>query len=128
MSEVSKANGLDCDVILPVPLHPERLRWRGFNQSLLLARRIGEALQVGVDAFSLVRARNTQPQVELSATERKRNVREAFRLTRRSQILGRRVLLVDDVYTSGATVSECAMVLKEGGAKEIRVLTLARVM
>lgn len=128
MTEVSKANRLECDLILPVPLHPDRLRWRGFNQSLLLARHIGKALQIGVDAFSLVRERNTQPQVELSAIERQRNVREAFRLTRRSGIVDRRVLLVDDVYTSGATVRECAMVLKEGGAKEIHVLTLARAM
>jgi ComF family protein len=114
------------DVILPVPLHPKRLRWRGFNQSVLLAREVSRATNVPLDPFTLYRSKETLPQTQLTGEERRRNVRAAFSLKTRESVADRRVLLLDDVYTSGATVNECSRVLEQSGAKVVYVLTLAR--
>ena len=114
----------DADFVVPVPLHPWR-RWRrGFNQAEALAACLDRPV-----VNALRRARATQPQSGLTARQRRRNVRNAFRLSRR---LPRRtlqhatVVLVDDVRTTGATLAACARVLKEGGARTVRVLTVAR--
>ena len=117
---------IDPDVIVPVPLYPKRLRWRGFNQSVLLAREVSRAYGIPMDLFLLQRRHETAAQTRLAEEERRRNVRGAFTLDPDRPIRGKRVLIVDDVYTSGATVNECSRTLKQGGAKEIYVLTLAR--
>jgi ComF family protein len=114
------------DLIIPVPLHPKRLRWRGFNQSLLLARRVSHMYQVPIDPFLLYRNRETPPQTQLTEDERRKNVRGAFAIASGEALKEKNVLLVDDVYTSGATVNECCRVLVRGGAREVYVLTLAR--
>jgi ComF family protein len=114
------------DLIIPVPLHPQRLRWRGFNQSLILTRAIGRAQRVHVDPFLLERTRATVPQTQLRGHERRANVRGAFAVKKTERLQGKQVLLVDDVYTSGATVEECAKVLCRGGAEVVDVFTLAR--
>lgn len=115
------------DLAVAVPLHWRRRLSRGFNQSALIAARLG--LAVG---RPIVRARHTPPQVTLTAAERRRNVRGAFRLARwpwrRRQVRGRVVVLVDDVSTTGATLEACAKVLKEAGAREVRALTVARAL
>jgi ComF family protein len=118
----------ECQVglIIPVPLHPKRLRWRGFNQSVLLARQISRAYNIPMDPFVLQRSKETPAQTQLTEEERRRNVRAAFTLNPAKSIEGQKILLVDDVYTSGATVNECSRTLKRHGAKEIYVLTLAR--
>jgi ComF family protein len=112
------------DIIIPVPLHISRLRWRGFNQAHLLAQQFADG--TAIDPYSLTRVRPTQPQVELHESERRRNVAGAFRVTRPERIDGRRVLLVDDVYTTGATVDECSHMLVRAGAHCVDVLVLAR--
>jgi ComF family protein len=114
------------DVIVPVPLHLSRLRWRGFNQAALLARRIAAGKSVPVDVFALERTRATQPQVELDEKARRQNVAAAFRVSHPDRIRRRRVLLVDDVYTTGSTVNECSRVLRGAGARAVDVLVLAR--
>jgi ComF family protein len=114
------------ELIVPVPLHPKRLRWRGFNQSVLLARQVSHAYGTPMDPFLLVRRRETPPQTQLSEQERRRNVRGAFAVEAGKPVKNRTVLLVDDVYTSGATVNECSRALRRAGAKEVYVLTLAR--
>jgi ComF family protein len=108
-----------------VPLHRQRLRQRGFNQSLLLARVIGSGLSIKVDFTSLQRTRVTEPQVNLSSEEREGNVKGAFTVKDPSAFRGKRVLLVDDVLTTGATITECGKALKASGA-EVFALTLAR--
>lgn len=118
---------LPFDLILPVPLHRRRLRERGFNQAELLARRCARAWGLRVSGGVLVRVRFTHPQTELDREERRRNVREAFRLRRPAVVRGRRILLVDDVLTTGATAQECARVLRGGGAQVVTVFTLARI-
>ncbi len=113
-------------VVAAVPLHPRRLAGRGFNQSLLLARTASRMLGAVLSVDGLVRTRNTRPQIDLSPEERERNVKGAFSAARPGEFAGMDVLLVDDVYTTGATVKECAKVLKKAGAFRVRVLTVAR--
>lgn len=118
----------DYDRVLPVPLHLTRLRWRGFNQSLILARAIGQRIDTPVDPWLLGRTRPTPPQTKLSREERRANVRGAFGVNTPALAKGKRFLLVDDVYTSGATVEECARTLYQNGARSVDVFTLARVV
>lgn len=114
------------DAVMPVPLHSSRLRQRGFNQALLLAEGVSRRFGLPLRYDDLIRIRPTRPQVELSGRERSANVRGAFAMRRPGTAAGLRVLLVDDVLTTGATMNECARVLKENGASTVTVLTLAR--
>lgn len=114
------------DLILPVPLHPQRLRQRGFNQSNLLARRISRRHSIPLDFTTLKRIRPTQPQTQLSGPERRENIRGAFEVQNPQTIQKKHLLLIDDVYTTGATVGECSKVLRKAGAGQVDVLTLAR--
>jgi ComF family protein len=115
------------DIIIPVPLHPKRLRQRGFNQASLLARRLGSALKISVDYGSLKRSRWTEPQTGLTRRQRAANVRGAFDLKAPEKVRGKGILRLDDVLTTGETVNQCVRVLKrDGGAKEVVVLTVAR--
>lgn len=118
--------GQDYDLIVPVPLHVQRLRWRGFNQSLILSQAIGRAHSIPVDPFLLRRIRPTMPQTQLNKSERRANVHGAFAVIPLERLKEKRVLLVDDVYTSGATVEECARTLRRSGAEVVDVFTLAR--
>jgi len=115
------------DLVLPVPLHPKRLRQRGFNQSLLLARRISRRRSIPLDFTALLRIHHTQPQTRLSGPERQKNIRGAFVVERPERVTGKKILLIDDVFTTGATVQECSKVLLQAGASQVDVLTLARV-
>lgn len=116
----------DLDLIVPVPLHPRRLRWRGFNQSVVLGRAVGRAWGLRLDPFVLTRRKETAPQSALALKERRPNVRGAFAIAPRRSVEGMRLLLVDDIYTSGATANECTRVLLRSGAREVQVLTLGR--
>ncbi len=120
-------NGIAYHSIIPVPLHPERLRKRGFNQSLFLARSVSEKYKIPLDGYTLIRNKWTEPQVGLSERDRKDNVRGAFLIIKRDKVTDRNILLVDDVYTSGNTVEECSKTLIKAGASRVDVLTLARV-
>ncbi len=113
-------------VAVPVPLHPSRLRERGFNQSELLARVLRRRLGCEVDTRSVARVRRTRPQASLPAAERAANIRDAFAVRSPSSIQGRRVLLVDDVVTTLNTVAECVRVLRDAGAAEACVVAAAR--
>jgi ComF family protein len=116
----------DADLILPVPLHPARLRAREFNQSLLLADRLGRHLSRPVSATHLIRVLATDPQTTLTRQERLRNLRQAFDVRNPGALAGRHILLVDDVFTTGATLNECAKTVLKAGALSVRALTLAR--
>jgi ComF family protein len=140
LGRLMRDHGVDvlagADIALPVPLHWSRRHWRGFNQAELLAARLG--LPVG---HLLRRVRRTRPQVDLPARERQANVDGAFALRRRdtwhwpawlrrrvaASLAGLTVVLVDDVSTTGATLEACARVVKRAGAKQVRVITAARV-
>lgn len=117
---------LAVDVIVPVPLHQSRLRSREFNQSLLMADRVGRYLMRPVSTTDLVRVTATQSQTALNRSERLRNLRRAFHVRNAVPFAGCHVLLVDDVFTTGTTLNECAKALRAAGAKSISALTLAR--
>ncbi len=116
------------DLVIPVPLHRARLRWRGFNQAALLGAALARRLNCPLDVATLARVHATAPQTARDRGARARNVRNAFAVRRPSRVAGRRILLVDDVMTTGATADECARVLRAAGARRIDVLTLARVL
>lgn len=117
------------DLIVPVPLHPKRLKERGFNQSGLLAGELAHRLKAPVSFDALKRKSQTQPQTRLNREERLKNVKGAFEVTDAGKVRGRRVLLVDDVFTTGTTLSECARTLKrKGGATEVVALTVTRAL
>ncbi len=108
------------DIIVPVPLHRSRIRSRGYNQSQLLADELGNLFGVPVVSKVLVRTRATQSQTRLTAQERQQNVKGAFKVPDPDVIVNRRILLVDDVVTTGCTLNECAKTLKKAGAREIQ--------
>ena len=122
------------DIILPVPLHPGRLRRRGFNQAHLLirswpdlaARGFCDLPRIRIERDVLIRKIPTPPQTALGRAQRAINIKNAFDLNREETIAGKRVLLIDDVYTTGATVNECGRLLLSRGAQQVDVLTLAR--
>jgi ComF family protein len=122
-------------VVIPVPLHAEKMRQRGFNQSELVAgaalrclRRKGLMPELSLNITTLIRRRATASQVGMSVEQRQANIRGAFKVLRPDQVAQRDVLLVDDVFTTGATVSECTRVLRRAGAVNVYVATVARAL
>ena len=117
----------DANLIVPVPLHGKRERQRGHNQAAVLARELARATGLELDEHVLVRRMHTERhRAGMDARARRKSVAGAFEVRAPKQLCGRRVLLIDDVFTTGATVSECATVLKSAGAAEVFVLTIAR--
>jgi ComF family protein len=125
MVEYWSRHPFSVDVVVPVPLHKRRLRNRGFNQAAHLARELSRHIAVLVDRTILVRHRRTAPQVDLDFDQRRENVRGAFRCVG-PEVVGKSVLLVDDVCTTGSTLEACAAALRQGGATRVQALTLAR--
>lgn len=113
------------DFLVPVPLHPTRMRQRGFNQSLLLARGVSDILQMPVEEC-IVRARRTDSQARLAAGERWQNVEGSIAVKPGSEIAGRAYVLIDDVVTTGATLAACAAALKQAGAASVMAATVCR--
>jgi competence protein ComFC len=128
LGEAARRAPLDAaTLVVPVPLHPARERERGFNQAALLAASVGKGVGLRLDCWSLVRAAHSERhRAGMDARARRESVREAFAVTRPRLVRGERVLLVDDVFTTGATASACAAALKAAGASEVYVLTAAR--
>lgn len=115
------------DLILPVPLHDRKLRRRGFNQAAILARAFFPKTRRLIRTDLLRREIDTAPQTSLSGKARRQNLKNAFAIWESEEIRGKNLVLVDDVFTTGTTVNECARVLKKAGASRVEVLTLARV-
>lgn len=116
----------EVDYLVPVPLHRTKTRQRGFNQAALIARYIARKKQLSILENCLIKTKNTRSQAELDAKEREKNQAGAYRVKAERSIRGKVILLVDDVFTTGATVKECSLVLISAGAKEVRVLTIAQ--
>ncbi|MBI2958090.1 MAG: ComF family protein [Chloroflexi bacterium] len=126
MAQYFLASPLPADILVPVPLHVHRMRERGYNQSTLLARDLGHTLNIPLDEENLLRRKDTPPQARTpSADQRQRNVSGAFAMRSR-KLKGKRVLLIDDVCTSGATLDSCARVLKRAGSASVWGFTLAK--
>lgn len=119
---------LQADWLIPVPLHPSRKRERGFNQSGEIARHLSRIVGIPLAQHWLLRTRPTKVQAGLTRRERRSNVSGAFEMAQYAELHGRTVLLIDDVFTTGATLNECARILRQKGAARIAVLTVARVI
>lgn len=116
----------DYDLMIPVPLHPRKVRERGFNQSAILGAALSRRTGIRFYPKSLIRVRYTKTQTRLSRRDRLDNVNGAFQASGKVPLNGKSILLIDDVYTTGATVNECATVLARAGVVKVDVLTLAR--
>jgi ComF family protein len=113
-------------VLIPIPLAKKKLKWRGFNQAEEIGKELAEFLKIPLISDCLVKIKENKAQVELSEKERKENVRGVFFVKNKEKIVGKKILLVDDVFTTGATMEEAARVLKEAGAKKIVGIVIAR--
>ena len=122
VKEYYDALHLDIDVIVPVPIHTNRLKERGFNQSEILASKLGEK----VNTHILERIKDTPHQTGLSRKNRRENLDRSFSVVDKSKVKGKNILLVDDIYTTGSTLDECASTLYKCGAKSVQSLCLAR--
>lgn len=118
-------NNLNCDIVIPVPLHAKRQQARGFNQAELLCTMLQEKLTLFVDTKSVVRLKNTLTQTHLKKSEREQNVKDAFKVLDKNAVKGKTVLIVDDVYTTGSTLNELSKVLLKSGAQKVYCITLA---
>lgn len=117
----------ECDIIVPVPIHKNRKRQRGYNQSELIAKQLTKQVKnLKLEKQVLVKQKDIKPQSSLSKKERVENVRNAYKIENKEKIIGKKIILLDDIYTTGNTVNECSRILKEYGAKQINVLTIAR--
>lgn len=118
---------MGADMIIPVPLHYTRLIQRKYNQSAILAAELSKLCSIPAVYNVLKKTKYTAPQVRCNSKDRKINVKNAFKVTQPCKIKGKRIILIDDVYTTGATTRECIKILKQSGALSIDVLTVARV-
>ena len=118
-------NDWEVDIIIPIPLHHLKQADRGYNQSFYIAKGISTQTNISVYTSTIKRKRFTQSQTKLNQREREENMSGAFSIRRFSKVIGKNVLLIDDVITTGATISECAKVLKNNGAKNVYAVSLA---
>ena len=122
----TKLNMADYHVLIPVPLSKKRLYYRGFNQASRIAKGLGNYFHIPIYRQGLYRILDTHPQSSLSKDKRFKNIKGSFSSNNDNYLSGKNVLLIDDIYTTGATVNECARVLKKASVKRVDVLTLAR--
>jgi ComF family protein len=113
-------------ILVPIPLSKKKMRWRGYNQAEEIARELANFLKIPLISDCLVKIKETKDQVELSEKERRENVKGVFFVKNKEEIVGRNILLVDDVFTTGATMEEAARVLKEAGAEKIVGIVIAK--
>lgn len=114
------------DIIISVPMHKLKKSVRGYNQSELLAKEIAKQMGIQFEKNVLIKIRNTKVQSTLTKTQRAENVKNAFLVTDDTKIKDKKIILIDDIYTTGSTVNECSRILKKAGAKEICVVTIAK--
>ena len=114
------------DIIIPVPIHRKRRLERGYNQSELIANEISKQLRTNIERNILIKIRNNPKQSTLKLEERKSNVKNVYEVREKQKIKDKKILLIDDIFTTGNTVNECAKKLKEAGASKVSVLTIAR--
>ncbi|MCL2383885.1 MAG: ComF family protein [Oscillospiraceae bacterium] len=114
------------DIIIPVPVHKKRRAGRGYDQSELVAKEIAKVISITLESNVLIKAKNTDVQSLLTRKQRKENIKDAFEVRYKERIQGKKIVLLDDVYTTGATINECKKILKESGAIQVLVITIAK--
>jgi len=115
-----------CDIIIPVPMHKDKQKIRGYNQTELVAKEIAGLLKKKIDTKTLLKVKNNQTQSTLTKSQRIENVRGVFEVSNPSNIKNKRIVLFDDIYTTGNTLNECSKILKKAGAKSVIAVTLAK--
>ena len=117
----------ECDIIIPVPIHKNRKKQRGYNQSELIAKQlVKQTKSLKLEKNVLLKQKDIKPQSTLDKNDRIKNIQNAYLIKNEEKILEKRVLLLDDIYTTGSTVNECSKILKKSGAKQVIVLTVAK--
>ena len=114
------------DIIMPVPLNQKRKRKRGYNQSDLIAMEISNFLQIKLEKNNLEKVQNIVAQSTLNKVQRSQNIKGVYRIKNKQNLKNKKVLVIDDIYTTGSTINECSKIVKEAGAKNIGVLTIAK--
>lgn len=115
------------DIIIPVPMYRKKEKQRGYNQTALIAKEIAKVCKSLVyDGKSLKKIKDTKMQSSLNKTERRKNIKNAYKVVNQQKIKDKKIILLDDIYTTGATANECSKVLKQSGAKEILIVTIAK--
>lgn len=114
------------DTIIPVPISRKRYKKRGYNQSYLIARELARKLKEECDTTSLVKTKNIVEQSKLNKKQREKNIKGVYKITNNKNIRGKNIILFDDIYTTGSTARECSKMLKQAGAKNILILTIAK--
>lgn len=125
LSKILKETNLDIDIVIPVPMHYKRFLERGYNQSSILAKEISKNIGIKCRGNILRKVQKSAVQSTLNLKQRKMNILNTYGVINKNKILNKNVLLVDDIYTTGATVNECSRVLKENGASKVYVVTIA---
>ena len=123
---LNKQPNFSAFILIPIPLYIKRLRWRGFNQAEEIAKELSKFLNLPVYSNCLIKTKKTLPQVELNHEQRKENIKNAFSVKKPELIKNKKILLIDDIYTTGSTMEEAAKVLKRAGAKEVIGVVVAR--
>ena len=114
------------DIIISVPLSQNRMKMRGYNQSELLAKELSKILNVRIENRVLIKTKNNTQQSLLDKEARTQNVQGAYRIINKNKVLGKKILLIDDIYTTGSTLNECSKILKQMGANKIDIFTIAK--
>lgn len=114
------------DIIIPVPIHKKRRKERGYNQSKLIAKEIAKRLEINMEKDVLYKIKNNKAQMLLTKKEREINIKNVYKIIEVQKIKNKKILLLDDIYTTGNTVNECSKMIKEAGASKIAVLTIAK--
>ncbi len=116
----------DNSILVPIPMETKKLKGRGYNQAEELAKELSEVLKIPVICDNLIKIKPTRPQMELTKEERNKNLKNAFKVKNPEKFIGKKIFLVDDVYTTGSTMEECAIILENSGAKNIWGIVVAR--
>lgn len=114
------------DIIIPVPIHKKRRKERGYNQSELIAKEIAKTLEINIEDNALCKIKNNKAQMLLAKCDREKNIKDVYEIINLQKIQNKKVLLLDDIYTTGSTANECSRMLKEAGASKVSVLTIAK--
>lgn len=114
------------DIIIPVPISKKRFKKRGYNQSFLIAKEIAKNFTIKLEEDVLIKTQNNIAQSTLNKKEREQNVKNAYKIINMEKIKNKNILLIDDIFTTGATVNECSKILKLGQAKKVDILTIAK--
>ncbi len=114
------------DIIIPVPIHKSKRKTRGYNQTELISRKISKYFNIQIDTKVLIKKKNTPMQSSLGRKDRIKNVQNVYKVVNKEKIIGKNVLIMDDIYTTGATVNECRNILQSAGAKKVGIIIIAK--